>query len=292
MTERIDICLCTYRRPQLAETLASLAAQTVPEDVCLRLIVADNDTAPSARGLVEGWALPFPVLYLHAPAGNISVARNAVLARADGDWLAFIDDDEIAPTGWIAALLAAVRATGTDGVFAAAEALYPAAAPGWMRAGDYHSNRPVRTRGRVATGHTCNALLRWAGTPWAQCRFDTDLGRCGGEDTVFFHEIARLGARFATAPDAAVWEPVAPARLSMRWLLTRRYRMGMSHARAAGGRPVTGAALAKAGFCGAAALVLAWHGARRRYWLLRGALHCGVVAGGFGRTAPRIYGES
>ena len=40
--------------------------------------------------------LPFELLYVHCPAANISIARNACLDNSSGDFLAFIDDDETA----------------------------------------------------------------------------------------------------------------------------------------------------------------------------------------------------
>lgn len=110
---RIDIAVCTYRRPQLADTLRSLGALVVPEGVTLRLIVADNDAQPSAEGIVRDMTgrLPFRVAYVHCPASNISLARNACLDHAEGDWLAFIDDDCSASPHWLAALVAKARET-------------------------------------------------------------------------------------------------------------------------------------------------------------------------------------
>jgi hypothetical protein len=45
------------------------------------------------------WAqsdLSLDCLYVHAPARNISIARNACLDAADAPLIAFIDDDETA----------------------------------------------------------------------------------------------------------------------------------------------------------------------------------------------------
>ena len=49
----VDIAVCTFRRPHLEQTLRSLAAIAVPDDCSVRIIVADNDIAPSAEALVE-----------------------------------------------------------------------------------------------------------------------------------------------------------------------------------------------------------------------------------------------
>ncbi|MEL6236292.1 MAG: hypothetical protein AAFR46_17990 [Pseudomonadota bacterium] len=161
-----------------------------------------------------------------------------------------------------------------------------------MVALDLHSNRPVARQGRVETGHTCNALLRWRGTPWQDQRFDLSRGRTGGEDTEFFFRLARRGAVYAPA-DAAVLEPVAPSRLQMRWLVRRRFRMGQSHASIAYDAPHRAAvfctALAKAGFC-LGAWLIAPSRLRRRFWMLRGVLHCGVCAGCLSLRQPALYG--
>ena len=49
----IDIGICTFRRPELRETLISLFALAVPSGVTIRLLVADNDGQPSAKALVD-----------------------------------------------------------------------------------------------------------------------------------------------------------------------------------------------------------------------------------------------
>jgi succinoglycan biosynthesis protein ExoM len=100
-TLSIDVLICTFRRASIRDTLDSIALQDVPGHVCLRVVVADNDETPSAQDLITGLAnrYPHPLHYLHAPARNISIARNACLDHATADWVAFIDDDETAPSG-------------------------------------------------------------------------------------------------------------------------------------------------------------------------------------------------
>ena len=88
----IDICVCTYRRPSIEDTLRSLDRQTLPDGVSARAIVIDNDETPSARDRVEAVAanLSMPVKYIHAPANNISIARNAGLDAATAQPSPFI----------------------------------------------------------------------------------------------------------------------------------------------------------------------------------------------------------
>ena len=94
----IDIGVCTFRRAELADTLRSLAAMDMPSGFDVSVIIADNDDTPSARDLVTALSreLTLPIHYRHAPARNISIARNACLDASTADFVAFIDDDETA----------------------------------------------------------------------------------------------------------------------------------------------------------------------------------------------------
>ncbi len=292
----VDILIATFRRESVVETLRSVAAQKAPPNLSLRIIVADNDETPSARARIAAAArsLALPVTYLHAPARNISIARNACLEAARGRYIAFIDDDEVAGEDWIARLYARALEDGADAVFGPARARYDADAPAWIRMRDYHSNLPARWGRKIETGHTCNALLRWAGTPWRGERFREDKGRSGGEDTEFFFRLREQGALFAIADDAAVFEPVDPRRLSLEWIRTRKFRAGQSYGRHAppGRFPVgfAAASAAKAAACGVMAVATAWSRTRSRYWYLRGVFHCGVVSAQIGGRESALYG--
>lgn len=292
----IDLCLCTYRRPAVADTLRSVGAQHLPPGVRLRVIVVDNDDTPGARATVTAVAatMALPVDYLHAPGGNISGARNAGLARADADWIAFLDDDETVGPGWLDALVRTARRTGADAVFGPSVPVYDADAPRWMRVALPHAQPVPARRGVLRTGHTCNALVRWRGTPWADTRFDPAFGRSGGEDTAFFAELLARGARFAGAPDATAHERIPPARARFGWLARRRFRIGQTNGRVppspAPRALRLAAALAKACLCGIAALALLPQPARRNPWALRGIMHLGVCAGCLSARQAALYG--
>ena len=118
--------------------------------------------APSALVDALRAELPFDIVYVHCPAANISIARNACLDNCSGDFLAFIDDDETASPEWLVELLAVAAATGADAVLGPVSAVYDDAAPGWMQRGDFHSTQPVWVGGEIRTGYTCNVLLRRA----------------------------------------------------------------------------------------------------------------------------------
>lgn len=295
---RIDVLICAFRRPSIIETLKSIEAQETPNNISLRVIVADNDDAPSAKETVlrASAAMKTPVLYIHAPSRNISIARNACLDLAEADWVAFIDDDECAAPDWISRLHQSAVNREWDAVFGPALAEYDHTAPPWIRACDYHSNRPLERWGEVQTGHTCNALMRWRGAPYVRERFLLSKGRSGGEDTEFFFRLRRAGAKFGLANDAFVYETVDPARLSFAWVRDRKFRAGQSYGRHVLNTSAASAWLAlSAAFkiiaCGAMAAVNALSITRQRYWLLRGVFHAGVLSAQFGFREHAIYGK-
>jgi succinoglycan biosynthesis protein ExoM len=290
----VDVCVCTFRRASLALTLNSLAAQLGAP--CFRIIVADNDDGPSARSLVDEARarLGRDIRYMHAPARNISIARNACLEAAGAPLVAFIDDDEIAPPAWLAELVRGV--SGVDVVFGPVQAQYQSGAPAWAVRGDFHSFGPaVRANGQIDTGYSSNVLFRRDIV--GSLRFDPALGRAGGEDTVFFARLHAGGARLGFAPGATVFEPTPPQRIRLGWLVRRSFRSGQSHARVLrlsgqNALAIAAPAALKALFCGVAATAAVWSPVEFRRNLIRGALHVGVVAKAFGAADVEIYGRS
>ena len=290
----VAVCICTFRRASLIETLRSLAEQN---DVALPLqvIVADNDAEPSARALVKSFDDDerLNILYVHAPSQNISLARNACLDYANTEFIAFIDDDEIASPSWLTTLLAPLRHDEGDVVLGHVRAIYPTGGAPWLKAADLHSIQPtILADGRIVTGYTCNCAFRRGkvGTE----RFDLALGRSGGEDTEFFARLSLRGLIINAAPDAWVSERVRTERASLRWLVIRSFRAGQTHARllvsSGGGRLKAAApAAAKLLFCILLALLKAGSSAGWRKSAVRGALHAGVIAKLCGLDDLQLY---
>ena len=297
----IDICICTFRRPHLAQTLQSISLQKVPADCRIHLIIADNDEIPSAQKLVETIAgsFPYPIHYIHAPARNISIARNACLNAATSSFIAFIDDDEIASPEWLAELLARQSQSKANVVLGPVQSRYPASAPAWLREGDFHSIKPVWVKGKIITGYTSNVLFRREALSLQDLQFIEQLGQSGGEDTAFFSAVHRAGGSIDYAAKAVVMEDVAPERLTFVWLLKRYFRSGQTHGMILLAN--TGSALgsrlnhlvldsAKTLFCGVMAIGAAIMGRNQHRWLLRGSLHAGVVARLLGKPELKQYG--
>lgn len=292
----VDVCACTFRRPSVVDLLASLAKLEAP-GWRVRVIIADNDDQPSARETVERAfaALGLNGLYIHAPARNISVARNACLDAARAPLVAFIDDDETARPDWLAKLISHHETTKASVVFGRVKAVYAADAPAWMPAADMHSNAPPIRDGKLRGGYTCNVLFRRDVV--GALRFDPAYGRTGGEDIIFFEHLQRNDVAMVFADDAVVDEPVVQARSNLQWLKTRAYRggqiLGLIDLR--NGKPKTvlaAKALAKIAFCLTQAGLTFWSPARWRRAIVRSRLHVGVMSAVMGRPLLEVYGQS
>ncbi|MER9689572.1 glycosyltransferase family 2 protein [Mesorhizobium sp. M0139] len=300
-SRQIDICVCTFRRPELADTLRSLAAMDMPAGFGIGVIVADNDDEPTAEPLVTALAseLKLVARYRHAPARNISVARNACLDASTADFVAFIDDDETASRQWLAELIAIAETSGAEAVLGPVRALYRPDAPDWMRKGDFHSTLPVWVQGEIRTGYTCNVLLRMSADSLRDRRFSLARGQSGGEDTEFFNRMVKAGGRIAFAPEAWVEEVVPRSRAAFDWLRRRRFRFGQTHGHLIGHdagvierAKAVGLASAKAVYCFGMAALTAISPVRRNRSVLRGIMHVGVVSGLVGISEIRQYGLS
>jgi len=288
----IDVCICTYRRDSLEETLQSISRQSLPLGWRARVIVADNDATSHRRQHLERYSncLGIEMLYVHAPEKNISRARNACLSHASAKWVAFIDDDETARHDWLAQLIS--RRGEAHCIFGVARALYEPSAPSWMVKGDFHSH-VIRTQEALSNGSTCNVMIDREFIERHGLRFNEDLGRVGGEDTILFHEMALRGATFCFAHLAIVEERVSPARATIKWLALRRFRSGQIHfmiLKMANQRRLTIAvsASAKVIYCALGAL-LSLSTVNRVARALRGSLHLGVLASAIGASLYEEY---
>ena len=91
----VSICVCTFHRQELLkQLLEALKLQASRYD--FEIIVVDNDKLGSAKEVVESFAkgVKQQVTYLIESEQNISLARNKAVAAANGELIAFIDDDE------------------------------------------------------------------------------------------------------------------------------------------------------------------------------------------------------
>jgi succinoglycan biosynthesis protein ExoM len=213
--------------------LGDLALQSrLPDQVS----VVDNDVAGSARAVIEqlrAAGAPFKIAYDVQSERNIALTRNLTVKLADGDWVAFIDDDERAPESWLQLLIDAAESNNADGVLGPVEPQLPPEAPGWIRRGRFYDFAHQRSGDVVPLNmmRFGNVLLRGDALRAEPGPFDTSYGLSTGEDGDLLVRLARKGLKIIWCDEAIVWEPIESRRLSLRWLMLRALSGGQEFAR-------------------------------------------------------------
>ena len=227
----VAVIVPTLRRPEsLERALRSLFTQTGVADRVSEIVVVDNDPVGSAAATVDtirGHS-PWPLAYVHAPRPGVATARNAGLAATNAPLIAFLDDDEAASPGWLAALLQARAETGADAVFGPITGRAPDAAP-WLKPWlerFFGREGPERT-GLIDHPFGCgNSLMVRSTALPGLAPFDAVTDQAGGEDDALFAALAARGGRFGWAADAWV-EEFAPAhRATLNYALARAFAYG------------------------------------------------------------------
>ncbi|PFG19536.1 glycosyltransferase [Serinibacter salmoneus] len=220
----LTIAVCTRDRADILEScLRHVMATPDPE---VEILVIDN--APSderTADLVTSLQAIDPRLRYHREdRPGLSSARNAALAHASGEVLAFTDDDVSVDSGWASALQQAA-ATGagcvtglvaTASVDSPAEAYFDARSPSWSARCEPETFDLAQNR-RAGALYPFSAGIFGTGANMAvRTRlvqelggFDEALGAGtrtrGGEDLDMFVRILLAGERIVYEPSALVW---------------------------------------------------------------------------------------
>jgi len=229
---KICVCICTFKRPQMIRALlGKLGELETNGEFTLSVVVTDNDRAQSAQAAVREAAasLSFPVLYCVEPDQNIAKARNRAVLNSTGDYVAFIDDDELPPPDWLLTALHACQAHGADGVLAPVRPLFEHVPPTWLVKGRF-CERPEHPTGYVLgwrETRTGNVLFRRSLIEGMAEPFAPAYGN-GGEDLDFFKRLMEGGARFVWCNEAPVHEMVPPERCNRSYFLKRALLRGQN----------------------------------------------------------------
>lgn len=225
----VSIIIPTFCRPMRAVDAARSALAQACE-VSFEVVLVDNDPDASALGVLR--ALDDPrVVVVHEPRAGVANARNAGLRAAKGDFIAFLDDDEIAPADWLTELLRVQAEHKADVVFGPVRTRLASPPRDHL---DYFeqffARDPDHAEGPITKFYGCGcSLVRRAALPTSE-PFSAERNEIGGEDDLLFQAMEAAGARFAWAPDAWVWETPEPSRVTLAYTLKRAFAYGQGPA--------------------------------------------------------------
>lgn len=219
----LTIAICTKDRAErLARLLEALAQVTATSPFPFtEVLVIDN--APSDSATADAVACFAGMRYAMEPKAGLNFARNAALAGARGELLAFLDDDVVIDREWLTGLAIACRSAPDAGGFTGlvlpykldTDARVAFEARGgfgrgferreWHAASFAHELHPV---GAGLMGAGCNMafktdLLRAIGG--FDDALDTGAPLPGGGDLDIFYRVLRTGRPMVYEPRYAVY---------------------------------------------------------------------------------------
>jgi GT2 family glycosyltransferase len=227
----VTIVVCTFNRADLLPgALESLERLTTLGRFTYEVLVVDNASTDDTPRIVRELTTRRPDLFrgVRESRPGVSVARNRGVAEAQGEWIAFFDDDQFADPQWLSELWNLAERRNTECVGGAVRPKLP-----------YGSSRRPGPFVRVLLGETVG---RDDETPYTRTfapgcgnlmvrrtvfdrvgLFDETL-TTGGEDTDLFRRIRQAGVVGWYTPTALVWHRIPADRLesdSLLWSATR-----------------------------------------------------------------------
>lgn len=229
----VTVMIPTLRRPEsLARALHSVFAQDGAAALIHEIVVVDNSPEGSARSTIDALRphAPVKLVCIHEPRPGVATARNAGLAASSGRYIAFLDDDEEAPPGWLAALVDAHERFEAEVTFGAVRGVVEYDEPsGRAYLERFFSRIGPAESGPIDQTYGCgNALMTRASALSGPEPFDTAADQTGGEDDRLFGLLKARGARFAWAAEAFVYEHPPAHRAKLRYAWTRAFGYGQS----------------------------------------------------------------
>jgi len=225
----ISVCVCTYKRPELLKQLLhELARQETSGLFTYSVVITDNDHLQSANAVVSKFATTsaVPVRYCVEPLQRIALARNRSIANADGDFIAFVDDDEFPSPYWLVTLFKAWKQHGVDGVLGPVRPYFLEGTPRWVVRGKFYERRTYPT-GFVINweqGRTGNVLLHRRVLAGSDQPFNPEFR--AGSDQDFFRRMIEKGYVFIWCNEAVAYEVVLPARWKRGFMCRRALLSG------------------------------------------------------------------
>jgi GT2 family glycosyltransferase len=249
VVKRVSVVLSTFETQRLdyvSTCLLSIRKQTLQPDEIILSLDPDQSLFNFYRS-----HLPDDIRIVMSDSRGLSSARNAGVGSADGEIIAFIDDDAIADGRWLENLIQNYEDQNVIGAGGLIKPMWEKSRPfwfpeelDWIVGCTYKGLSEQRSFVRNITG--CNMSFRKQALE-AAGPFRSDLGRLGrkilaGEETdICIRILAAIpGSKIVYDPSSIVYHTVPKRRASLRYVLERSFYEGLSKASIAWLSPVEG----------------------------------------------------
>ncbi|MCX6212090.1 MAG: glycosyltransferase [Bacteroidetes bacterium] len=229
----LSIIICSYNRASyISDALDSLYTQTAGLD-CFEAIIVDNNSTDNTAEVFAHWRAAHPhgaFIYLTESKQGASFARNTGAAKANGDWLCFMDDDAVATPDYVKNIIihiaAKPKAVGFGGRIIPK---YVPAEPKWM---SYYVSSLVGNFDYAPTAcafapgkYPLESNMIVKKDIYEQIGgFNTNLPgvvgtlRIGGEGKELFYKILSLGHTIYYDPSICVYHVVEVKKLTSEYM--------------------------------------------------------------------------
>jgi len=244
----ITVILCTFNRCRLLPVaLESVAASALPEDIVWEVLVVDNNSTDETRRVVEEFSRRYPgrFRYLFEQRPGKSYALNAGIAAAEGDALAFMDDDVTVAPDWLQNLTAPLREGRFGGTGGRVVPSWTTDPPHWLARDGWAVTGPLVSFDRGDVGRILEESPVGTNMAFPKRVFDqyggfrVDLGpspnnEIRNEDSEFARRLLGGGERLYYVPSAVVYHPVTEDRLNRKYFRAWWFDKGRSDIREMG----------------------------------------------------------
>lgn len=233
MSPILTIVICTYNRSDwLPGCLSSLELQC--SDGAVEVLIIDNNSTDATSSIAKEFCKRLPNFkYIFESTQGLSHARNRSIKEANGQFVAYIDDDAKAHPDWVNSIIhffeTRPEACGAGGPH---HAFSLAPIPPWFPK-EYGSrslgNKTRKLREGEWIGGMNMAFRKQALTEVGG--FDTSIGMNGdkisyGEETHLTLKMLERGMKVYYCAEMQVDHAIRPDKLKLRWLLHSNFANG------------------------------------------------------------------
>ena len=241
----ISVIVPTHNRPDyVIDAVRSIARQTTPDSGPFEILVVENTPRATLGPRFEKLAteLPVAVRVFHEARPGLHQARHRGALEARGSILVYVDDDVLAPSGWLAAMVEPFDSEAVAIVGGPVRPRWEAPRPVWLDQfpssylslldadgdahdfdypdGAYGCNMAVRRDVLIQVGGFHPDAMGW----------DRSRFWLRGDGEVGLHfRVLNAGYRSVFQPSAVIEHRIPGARLTFSAMRRRALLVGLSH---------------------------------------------------------------